>query len=143
MIRWITGICAALALAGASTAQEAAKSGGPGRAAGHYQLSKAELELDCGKLTGRMQVRILQLRDYQERSKASSVSRLAQQALTPIYGGTARGADPDAEYRRDVAILHAYNRRLAEKKCPAFDLEAELKAQPVRNTPRPVAPKQN
>jgi hypothetical protein len=136
----MVGFCAVLAVVGGSEAQEAAKSGAPAPA---YELSKAELELDCRKLTGRMQIRILQVRDYAERSKSSAVSRLAQQALTSITGGSQYGTDPDGQYRRDLAMLHAYNRRLAEKKCPTFDLESELKPQPVRNTPRPVAPKQN
>jgi hypothetical protein len=134
------GFCAALAVADGSEAQETARSGAPATA---YELSKAELDLDCRKLTGRMQVRILQVRDYAERSKSTAVSRLAQQALTPITGGSQHGADPDGQYRRDLAMLHAYNRRLAEKKCPTFDLEADLKPQPAQNTPRPIAPKQN
>jgi hypothetical protein len=136
----MAGFCAVLAGAGVCEAQEAARSSASATA---YELSKAELELDCRKLTGRMQVRILQVRDYAERAKSSAASRLAQQALAPIAGGSQHGADPDGQYRRDLAMLHAYNRRLAEKKCPTFDLESDLKPQPVQNTPRPVAPKQN
>jgi hypothetical protein len=133
----------ALVFAGASVAQETPKSGPSGTAVGHYELSKAELALDCRKLTGKMQIRILQIRDYVQRAKTSTVSRLAQQGLTPIYGGTQYGADPDAQYRRDLAMLYAYNRQLAAKKCNTFDLDAELKPQPIEHTPRPVGPKQN
>lgn len=149
MIRLVTLLCAVLIFASASAAQEAAKKKSEARttgtvnAAGQYELSKDELALDCKKLTGRMQVRILQIRDNAERKQTSAVSRLAQQVVTPIYGGTQRGADPDADYRRDLAMLQAYNRRLAANKCKTFDLDAELKPQPVQHTPRPTDPKQN
>jgi len=149
MIRLLTYVCALVALMSAASAQEhgarsknARETGGL-NGAGQYELTQAELALDCRKLTGRMQLRILQVRDYAERKKTSEVSRLAQQALTPIYGGTRSGADPESEYRRDVAMLQTYNRQLAAKKCRTFDLEAELKSQPIQHTPRPLSPKQN
>ena len=103
-----------------------------------YALSAQELRLSCRKLTGRVLVRILQIRDYEQRWRPSVTSRLAQQAATSLHGGTRRGMDPDAEYRRDRAMLQAYNRRLAAKKCKTFDLEAELKPKPVGETPTPT-----
>jgi hypothetical protein len=103
-----------------------------------YVLSAQELALSCRKLTGRMQVRILQIRDYEQRARPSPASGLAQQAATSLYGGSRRGIDPDAEYRRDHAMLEAYNRRLAEKKCKTFDLAAELRPKSVRETPTPT-----
>jgi hypothetical protein len=103
-----------------------------------YVLSAQELKLSCRKLTGRMQVRILQIRDYEQRTKPSASSRLAQQAATSLHGGSRRGIDPDAEYRRDRAILEAYNQRLAAKKCKIFDLEFELKPKSPRETPTPT-----
>jgi hypothetical protein len=135
VIRWLIAIGAALAVAGASHAQQ------KGNPAGNYELSKAELELDCRKLTGRMQVRILQIRDFAKREGSSVIARLTQQATTPVFGGTQHGADPHGQYRRDIAMLYAYNRQLAAKKCPTFDLETELQPQSVERTPRPVAPK--
>jgi hypothetical protein len=102
---------------------------------GGYVLSAQELALSCRKLTGRMQVRILQIRDYEQRAKPSPASRLAQQAATSLHGGSRHDIDPEAEYRRDRAMLEAYNRRLAAKNCKTFDLEAELKPKPIRETP--------
>jgi hypothetical protein len=36
-----------------------------------------------------------------------------QSLATPIWGGTKEGLDPDGQYRRDRAMLDAYNRQLA------------------------------
>jgi hypothetical protein len=55
-----------------------------------------------------------------------------------LYGGSPHGIDPDAEYRRDRALLEAYNRQLSAKRCKTFDLEAELTPKPVRATPTPT-----
>lgn len=103
-----------------------------------YQLTKDEQELSCKKLTGRMAVRIVQIRDFQTRSQTSQLARSLQTATKPMWGGSGEGSDPDGRYARDVAILHAYNQRLAEKKCPDFDLEKELSpsaTEPPRTRP--------
>ncbi len=101
-----------------------------------YQLSEAELKLDCSKLTGTMQIRILQLRGYDTNKQASAAARGLQALATPIFGGTKEGVDPDAQYRRDVAMLEAYNRQLASKKCKTFYLASELAAT-TESTPTP------
>lgn len=105
---------------------------------GVYQMSAEELGYDCKKLTGRMQVRILQIRDYAVRQKTSGLSRGLQSLSSQTFGGTTAGADPDGQYHKDLAALQAYNRRLAEKKCRTFDLEAELKPKPTTVTPTPT-----
>jgi hypothetical protein len=107
-------------------------------AAAGSTLSEDELKLDCAKLTGRMQVRLLQLRGYNERSKSSAIGRTMQQVAKPVFGGTSAGADPDARYADDVARLRAYNARLAELKCATYDLDKELAAKPSDPTPAPV-----
>jgi hypothetical protein len=99
-----------------------------GGAAITYKLSKEELAFDCQKLTGRMRLRILQVRGAAGAGKTSDIGRTMQSAAKPIFGGTTRGMDPAAELSRDRAMLHAYNRRLAEKKCKTIDLEKELAA---------------
>lgn len=116
-------------------AQPSADSG-----AGGYQLSSKELGYDCKKLTGAMQVRILQVRGYETREKTTAASRAMQSITTPIFGGTTQGMDPDGQYRRDLAMLHAYNARLAQKGCKTFDIDAELAKTDVRDTPRPGNP---
>jgi hypothetical protein len=100
-------------------------------------LSAQELKLSCRKLTGRMQVRILQIRDNEQHASTSAASRLAQRAATSFYGGPRHGIDPDAEYEQDRAMLTAYNRQLAAKGCKTFDLDAELTPGSVRETPTP------
>jgi hypothetical protein len=107
-----------------------------------YQLSEREKKLDCKKLTGTMQVRILQIRDYDSRNKASLAARGMQSVVTPIWGGTTEGLDPDGQYRKDLAMLEAYNRQLAAKNCKTFDLAAELKGTGLFDMPTPKeAPK--
>jgi hypothetical protein len=91
-----------------------------------YQLTAAEAELDCKKLTGRVAIRIVQIRDFQSRTRTTGLSRAIQTTSTTLLGGTLEGTDPDGRYARDRAILEAYNNRLIEKNCPSFDLAAEL-----------------
>jgi len=102
-----------------------------------YQLNERELKYDCKKLTGVMQVRILQIRDYDPSQKASMVARGVQSVATPIWGGTTAGLDPDGQYRKDLAMLEAYNSRLASKNCKTFDLAAELKSRGPNDMPAP------
>lgn len=141
---------AALAVAGlvagcAATTQSppaleaAAGEAAPAPAGQTYTLTKEEQGLDCKRITGRMQVRILQIRDYRSENKTTLVSRGIQSATTSVVGGSAEGTDPDGRYARDRAVLDAYNRQLAAKGCKTFDLEAELRPKPVTATPTPVA----
>lgn len=105
---------------------------------GTYILSPSELALNCKKLAGRTVVRILQIRDYEFSQKTSFASRQAQKIAAPVFGGTSYGADPDADYRRDRAMVEAYNRRLAEKRCKSFDLMKELQPKPAAESPQLV-----
>ncbi len=86
-----------------------------------------------------MQVRILQVRDYRERDKTTLVSRGMQVATSSVIGGSQEGVYVDSRYEKDRAVLEAYNRQLAAKNCKTFDLDAELKPQPIAHTPTPVA----
>jgi hypothetical protein len=43
-----------------------------------------------------------------------------------------------ADYRRDRASVEAYNRRLEEKRCKAFDLVKELQPKPAAESPTPI-----
>jgi hypothetical protein len=103
-----------------------------------YQPSTKERALSCNKITGLMQVRILQIRGYGADDKGSLAARGVQSVTTPIFGGTTVGIDPDGQYAKDVAMLEAYNRLLAEKKCKTFDLATELKRTGVTETPTPT-----
>ena len=103
-----------------------------------YQLSKDELALDCKKLTGRMQLRILQARDASVRGDSSALARTIQGTVTPFAGGATRGADRAKDAARDRAVLDAMNLQLASKNCATFDLDSELQPRSIRDTPAPV-----
>lgn len=108
------------------------------RAGEVYELSAQEKSLSCKQLTGRMQLRILQARDTMARNDSSALGRGLQSVTVPVFGGTSHGTDPAADFARDRAMLEAYNQQLTAKKCPAYDLEAEMRPRPVRDTPTPV-----
>ena len=98
--------------------------GAAGTQAG-YQLSAEEQALDCKKLNGRMQVRILQIRGF-DASKAQGAG------IGAMFGAKS----PAERYAQEKAQLEAYNQLLASKKCPTFDLAKELQPQDNRHTPR-------
>lgn len=105
-----------------------------------YALTDEEKGLDCKKITGRMQVRILQIRDFAEREQTSTVSHMLQQGVTAIFGGTKEGAAPAQSYARDRAVLEAYNQQLVEKGCKSFDLDTELDPKTGAASPTPTRP---
>lgn len=115
---------------------------GAGAGAPAYQLSEQERKYDCKKLTGAMQVRILQIRDYDQRNRPTLAARSVQSVTTPIWGGTKEGMDPDGQHRRDLAMLEAYNGLLAQKNCKTFDLAAELQRRGATDMPTPGSAKQ-
>lgn len=105
-----------------------------------YTMTDEEKGLDCKKLTGRMQVRILQIRDFNAREQTSTVSHMLQQGATALFGGTKEGVAPAQRYAHDRAVLEAYNQQLASKGCRTFDLDAELQSKDPSETPRPIQP---
>jgi hypothetical protein len=113
-------------MAGAGAANRSSNAPPP---APPYKLTDAEMKLDCGKLTGQMKVKIAIMRSDMTRPTTSEIGRVAQQTVTPVFGGSKRGADPAADVRADRAKLEAFNARLAEKKCKTVDIDAELKGQ--------------
>jgi hypothetical protein len=119
----------------------AAPKGGGFDESGSYNLTDQELELDCKRLSGSITVKIIQMRDTDNRARPSALAAGAQAAARPLVGGTVYGQDVAADLRRDRARLDALNRQLVAKACPAFDLDAELKPG-NSNPPRPLkAPK--
>ena len=125
------GATAALMTPVAASTSSAATAGG-------YVLSAGEQKLDCKQLTGRMQLRILEIRDYNERAQTSAFSRALQSGTERLFGGGKTGIDPGGQYTKDRAMLEAYNKQLAAKGCPTYDLDAELKVKDVKVTPYPV-----
>jgi hypothetical protein len=64
---WISA-CVAAPLSGTSLISPAAAESGV------YELSAAEQKLNCKQLSGRIQVRIMQIRDYSEHPGSSQLS---------------------------------------------------------------------
>jgi hypothetical protein len=116
--------------------------GGNASASG-YVLSPQELSYSCKKLTGTMQVRLLQVRQYDASRNPTTVARGMQSVATPIFGGTTVGIDPVGQHQSDLAMLEAYNQRLAAKNCKTFDLAAELKKTDPAETPEPIGAKKS
>lgn len=115
----------------------AAPKGGGFDEAGAYHLTDQEKDLDCKKLTGSISIKILQMRDAGNRAKPSTIAATAQAAARPLVGGTTYGQDIASDLKRDRARLETLNGQLAAKKCPTFDLDAELKPGNA-DAPRPV-----
>ncbi|MEM9026761.1 MAG: hypothetical protein AAGC70_00160 [Pseudomonadota bacterium] len=115
----------------------------PRQTTGGYQLTTAEQKLDCRRLTGRMQVRILQIRDRMK-AQPDTVLATVRSALSTtsrfIMSGSAasNGYSAADRTKRDIEMLKAYNRTLANKNCATFDLNAELQERPVSHTPIPT-----
>lgn len=106
---------------------------------GPYTLTPEEMALDCRKLTGRLQVRLLALRGEEYKVQPSSAAQSMRSATSAALGtDTAKNAAQRAA--NDRPILDAYNRRLVDLGCPSFDLEKELKARPSAPTPYPSIP---
>ncbi|MEL6873006.1 MAG: hypothetical protein AAFO62_09480, partial [Pseudomonadota bacterium] len=78
----------------------------------------------CRRLTGRIQVRILQIRDRRN-EQPSLVSRAVAWAMKPFHGASSASLAGESTVA-DVRDLQTYNRALAQRGCPSFDLAAEL-----------------
>jgi hypothetical protein len=124
----------AVAGIGAETGAVPASAAEPG-----YELSASERNLNCKKLTGRMQVRILQIRDHGALDGATGLSDAVKSVTGPMLGGGPGRTASDQQYARDVAMLRAYNQRLKDLGCKSFDLDAELRPKPAKETPQAVA----
>lgn len=92
-------------------------------------------DMSCKKLAGLVQVRLLQLRDYDERNRSSATSRVIQSASVSAFGGSKKGIDVDAEHAADMQSLRTYNDQLKEKGCKSFDLDKELSIHDAGSTP--------
>ncbi len=115
--------------------------GGGFEPTGTYSLTEQEKALDCKALNGSITVKIMQMRDVSKRTKPSELAKGVQTNVHSVIGGSTYGADMDADLKRDRARLDALNGQLAAKKCPTYDLDAELKPGNTA-TPRPVKPGQ-
>lgn len=104
-----------------------------------YTLSAEEQGLDCSRLTGRIQVRLLALRGSEFKAAPSGTAEAMRSATSTAFG-TDTAANAAVRAASDRPVLEAYNRRLAELGCPSFDLDKELAARPSAPTPAPSIP---
>ncbi|OYW53512.1 MAG: hypothetical protein B7Y80_14765 [Hyphomicrobium sp. 32-62-53] len=116
-----------------------AGAGGEGLLPQGYTMSAEEKALDCRRLTGRIQVRLLALRGEAYKVQPSAAAQSMRSATSAALGtDTAKNAAVRAAAERPV--LEAYNARLVELSCPSFDLGKELEARPSAPTPYPTIP---
>lgn len=108
---------------------------------GAYSLSEEEKALDCKRLTGRIQVRLLSLRGDEYKVQPSGASQ-SMRTATSTAMGTDTAKNAAARAASDRPVLDAYNRRLVELGCPSFDIGKELAARPSAPTPLPTVPAQ-
>jgi hypothetical protein len=108
-------------------------------APGNYTLTTEEKALDCRRLTGRIQVRLLALRGEEYKVHPSSAAQSMRSATSAALGSD---SDKNAAARAATnrPILDAYNNRLVELGCPSFDIAKELQARPSAPTPYPAIP---
>lgn len=101
-------------------------------------LTEEERALDCKALTGRMKLRILQIRDYAEQSHPTGTALTVQKTLNALVGGESIGNNPDERFASDRAKLEAMNAELKRKGCRVYDLAEELKPKPATVSPTPL-----
>ena len=104
-----------------------------------------EDKLSCKQLSGRMQVRIMQIRGFADRPQSSVLARGIQTGLSATLGNLSHGEDPQGEYGADLKTLHEENQRLVDKGCKSYDLDAELAKKDIDDVPTPTVlpPKKN
>lgn len=105
-----------------------------------YELSAVEQKLTCKQLSGRIQVRIMQIRDYGEHPGSSQLSRGLQSAFSKTVGTSAKGLDPDGTHSQDLKMITAYNQQLAAKGCKSYNLDQELQKRDPHDMPAATVP---
>ncbi len=103
-------------------------------------VTEVEPEFDCKKLTGRIQIRILEMRSFATSSQSSGLSRSMHAAGQSMFGGSSVGIDPNGEHARDYALLEQYNRQLVSQDCRSFDIQKSIASQDMPPQPAVDAP---
>lgn len=108
-----------------------------GSTASDYKLTPEEAELDCKRLAGKVQLRILEVRSGLTPEESSTIAR-SLQATNAVFGGSTAGLNAKGERARQVAQLQAYNEQLASKNCRSFDIAKALASD--ETVPSPTVP---
>lgn len=90
-----------------------------------YKLSPEEAELNCKRLAGKVQIRILEFRSGLKPEESSAIARAIDSANAFAEGSMA-GPSVTEAHKKDVAQLYAYNKQLAGKNCRSFDIAKAL-----------------
>jgi len=101
------------------------------------QAGAEQPETDCGRITGRVQIRILSLRSSGARSQTTSISRGLNSVTSTIGMSEGQIEAPDARQAREIAELQEMNARLKSLGCKSFDLDATLQ-DTSGGTPKPT-----
>lgn len=104
-----------------------------------YKLSPEEAELDCKRLAGKVQIRILEFRSGLKPEESSAFARALASTSALVDGTTAELSVTEA-HKKDVAQLYAYNKQLADKNCRSFDIGKALASSDTVPSPT-VSPK--
>ena len=104
-----------------------------------YQLSSEERDYDCKRLTGHLQIRILELRSQLTSDETSMLARSLNAVGTTAFGGSHYGLDPKSDRAQMVERMQAYNAELANKKCKSFDLAAAISSSDLPPSPTVAA----
>ncbi|MBS0253148.1 MAG: hypothetical protein JSR78_18975 [Proteobacteria bacterium] len=99
-----------------------------------------EDKLNCKQLTGRIQVKIMEMRGFGDRKQASILARGIQSGFAATFGNGSHGVDPNGEYQSELSTLHQYNQRLVTLGCKSYDLDAELNKRDIDDIPAPTIP---
>jgi hypothetical protein len=119
---------AAVETAGASSSATIAPTAGSTASPAHerYRPTPEERAYSCRKLTGLLQVKLLQLGGAETRPRPSEAALATRGAVGPLLGTADQVLDPVSGWARERARAEAYNALLAEKGCKTFDIPAEL-----------------
>lgn len=97
-----------------------------------------EDKLNCKQLTGRIQVKIMEMRGFSDRKQASILARGIQSGFSATLGNESHGIDPNGEYQSELNMLQRYNQRLVTLGCKSYDLNAELNKRDIDDVPAPT-----
>jgi hypothetical protein len=95
-------------------------------------------KLSCKQISGRMQVKIMQQREFNQEKQASALSRGIQSGFAATFGNLSHGVDPQGERAADLQKLREFNQRLVDKGCKSYDLDAELAKKEIDDVPTPT-----
>lgn len=84
-----------------------------------------DAEAACKRLTGKVQLRLLEVRSGMSQEESSLLSRSIQGAGS-VIGGSTRGLDTNMSLAREVEELEAANKQLADRNCRSFDIAKAL-----------------